>query len=125
MSIERKGRAACSAQPGVEFSNATKLFRQSSHVNSPDEAKRLLPLPFLMAKIGDAAHANKSARCPLHDDGRASFSVFQFNGKWFWKCHAGCGHGDEVHYLKARFNLSTGQAIRRYCELAGLRGGAK
>lgn len=84
-------------------------------------AKRRLPLPALMSAIGDAGHARRSAKCPFHEDGRASFSVFQGrSGQWLFKCHAGCGHGDAVGYLKLKFNLSTGDAIRRYCELAGV-----
>jgi hypothetical protein len=84
-------------------------------------AKRLLSLPALMAALGDAAHAKRSGRCPFHQDGRNSFSVFQGrSGNWFFKCHAGCGHGDAVDYLRLKFNLSVGDAIRRFCELAGV-----
>jgi hypothetical protein len=92
------------------------------HHDDLTEAKRRLPLPRLMALLGDAALARKSARCPFHEDARNSFSVFPSRtGAWLWKCHAGCGHGDGVDYLKLKFNLSTGDAIRRYRELAGLR----
>jgi hypothetical protein len=42
-----------------------------------DEAKRLLPLPQLLERLGLGAHAKKSALCPLHDDKHPSFSVFQ------------------------------------------------
>ena len=85
-------------------------------------AKRRLPLPALMAVLGDTAHARKSARCPFHEDARNSFSVFPSRtGGWLWKCHAGCGHGDGVDYLKLKLNLTTATAIRRYCELAGTR----
>jgi len=31
-----------------------------------DEAKRRLPLPALMARLGLGEHAKKSALCPLH-----------------------------------------------------------
>jgi hypothetical protein len=89
-----------------------------------EEAKRRLPLPQLLAKIGDGDHAKKSTRCPFHEDRRASFSVFQKDGMWFWKCHAGCGHGDGVDYLKKRFALATKHAIGRYCSEAGLSNGA-
>ena len=91
---------------------------------SISEAKRLLPLPQLLTKLGHGEHAKKSARCPFHDDKSASFSVFQ-NGKgaWSWKCHAGCGQGDGVDYLEKCFKLSTRDAIARYCQEAGLRNG--
>ena len=86
------------------------------------EAKRRLPLPALMASLGDAAHARRSAPCPFHQDSRPSFSVFPSRaGGLLWKCHAGCGHGDGVDYLKLKFNLSTADAIRRYYEFAGIR----
>jgi len=84
------------------------------------EAKRRLPLPDLLAKLGLGDHAKKSARCPLHEDGSNSFSVFQHNGGNFWKCHAGCGEGDEVTFLVKHETLSNGDAIRRFCALAGV-----
>ena len=86
------------------------------------EAKRILPLPDLMRKIGDSDHAKVSAFCPFHENKNTeAFSVFQNDkGEWFWKCHAGCGYGDGVDYLKKRFGLSTRDAIARYCMEAGL-----
>lgn len=86
-------------------------------------AKACSPLPQLLVKIGDGEHAKKSARCPFHEDRHNSFSIFQdAGGLWFWKCHAGCGHGDEVDYLKKRLSLSTRDAIAHYCDLAGVNG---
>jgi hypothetical protein len=86
-----------------------------------DEAKRLLPLPQLLERLGLGAHAKKSARCPFHDDEHESFSVFESNaGKGSqWKCHAGCGHGDEIAFLVKRFGISSREAIQRYLEMAG------
>lgn len=86
------------------------------------EAKLRLPLPDLMAELGLAEHAKKSARCPFHDDTHESFSVVKFGNSWIWKCFAGCGKGDEIAFLKKRDRLSNAQAIRRYCELAGVNG---
>ena len=84
-------------------------------------AKNRLPLPALLSALGDSAHARRSARCPFHEDRRNSFSLFLGrSGHWLWKCHSGCGGGDGVDYLKTKYNLSTGDAIRRYCELAGV-----
>ena len=89
------------------------------------EAKRRLPLPVLMDQFGLGAHAKKSARCPFHDDQHNSFSTFQSAvGQWFWKCHAGCGQGDEITLLELLEGLSNGQAIKRYLELAGGNGSA-
>lgn len=84
------------------------------------EAKRRLPLPDLLGRLGLGEHAKRSARCPFHQDKSPSFSVFQSDGLWFWKCHAGCGEGDEITFLEKREGLSNGDAIRRFCELAGV-----
>jgi putative DNA primase/helicase len=76
-----------------------------------------------MNRLGLGDHAKKSARCPLHDDQHNSFSVWQSNdGAWFFKCHAGCGDGDEISFLGLYENLSPGVAIKRYFDLAGLNG---
>ena len=66
------------------------------------EAKRRLPLPALLQRLGLDEHAKKSAQCPCHDDKHNSFSVWQNNGAWFWKCHAGCGGGDEINFIETR-----------------------
>jgi len=88
-----------------------------------DEARRQrLPLPELMNKLGLAEHAKRTAHCPLpgHDDRHPSFSVFQGkDGFWFWKCHAGCGEGDEILFLRKLKGLSTTQAMNLYLEMAG------
>jgi hypothetical protein len=86
-----------------------------------DEAKRGLPLPQLLARLGLGECAKKSAHCPFHDDEHESFSVFQSNdGKgWQWKCHAGCGYGDEIAFLVKHFGISRREAIRRYLDMAG------
>lgn len=87
-----------------------------------DEAKRRLPLPALMRQLGyNEKHIRKTALCPFHSDEHPSFSVFQSkNGKgWQWKCHAGCGYGDEIALLVKHFNISRPEAIRRYLDMAG------
>ncbi|HEU5247212.1 MAG TPA: CHC2 zinc finger domain-containing protein [Candidatus Udaeobacter sp.] len=64
--------------------------------------------------------AKKSARCPFHDDQHNSFSVFKGEScAWFWKCHAGCGQGDEITFLEKHKGISTGEAIRLFREMAG------
>ena len=90
-----------------------------------DEAKRQLPLPQLLARLGFGECAKKSAHCPFHDDEQESFSVFQSNeGKGCqWKCHAGCGHGDEIALLVKRFGISRREAIRRFLDMAGFPAG--
>jgi Protein of unknown function (DUF3631)/CHC2 zinc finger len=84
------------------------------------EAKRRLILPALLHQLGLGDLAKKSARCPFHDDQRNSFSVFKGeSGAWFWKCHAGCGQGDEITFLEKHKGIATGEAIRQFRELAG------
>ena len=84
------------------------------------EAKRRLILPALLPQLGLGHLAKKSARCPFHDDQRNSFSVFKGeSGAWFWKCHAGCGQGDEITFLEKHKGVSTGEAIRLFREMAG------
>jgi hypothetical protein len=86
-----------------------------------DEAKRRLPMPKLMRRMGFLEkHIGESAHCPFHDDTHKSFSVFHSkNGKgWQWKCHAGCGHGDEIAFLVKALNISRREAICRYLDMA-------
>jgi len=87
-----------------------------------DEAKRRLPLPELMANQGLRENAKKSAHCPFpgHEDKHKSFSIFKGNdGFWHWKCHAGCGEGDEIAFLVKHFGISRREAIKRYLDMAG------
>ena len=84
-----------------------------------DQAKRRLPLPELMAQMGLGDRAKKTAHCPFHDDEHKSFSVWQRDGSWFWKCHAGCGEGDEIMFLRERKRLSPTKAMSLYLEMAG------
>jgi len=88
------------------------------------EAKRKLQLPALLHQIGLGEHAKKSARCPFHDDKNNSFSIFRTNGNgsWRWKCFACDKSGDEIDFLAKLEGLSKGEAIRRYCDLAGVNG---
>jgi hypothetical protein len=89
-----------------------------SGVNIP-AAKDGLPLPCLLSRLDLAAHAKRSARCPFHEDHSPSFSVFLGTAGWRWKCHAGCGEGDEIDFLEMYFRISRADAIRRFCDMAG------
>jgi hypothetical protein len=74
-----------------------------------------------MKRLGLAAHAKKSANCPFlgHKDEHPSFSVFQGKGGfWFWKCHAGCGDGDEIMFLRKVKGLSLTEAMNLYLNMA-------
>jgi CHC2 zinc finger len=87
-----------------------------------DEAKARLPLQRLMREVGcQQRQIGSSAYCPFHSDEHKSFSVFQStNGNgWQWKCHAGCGHGDEIDFIAKHFNISRREAIKCYLDMAG------
>jgi hypothetical protein len=88
-----------------------------------DDAKNRLPLPELMAREGFGDRAKKTAHCPFHEDEHKSFSVFKGeDGFWHWKCHAGCGDGDEIMFLRKLKNLSLTEAMNLYLEMAGYPG---
>ena len=83
------------------------------------EAKSKLPMPDLFAKLGIPNKATKLCTCPLHKDDRPSFGIFVAkNGQGKWKCFAGCGHGDEIDFLQAHWNMSRSDAVRKYLEMA-------
>jgi AAA domain/CHC2 zinc finger len=88
-----------------------------------EEAKQRLPLPALMHQCGLGKHAKKSARCPFHDDRHNSFSVWKNgSGRWHWKCHAGCGEGDEINFLQLHRGISQDEAMKMFLEMAGING---
>jgi hypothetical protein len=56
----------------------------------------------------------------FHDDQHKSFSVFEGkDGFWYWKCHAGCGDGDEIMFFRKLKKLSLTDAMNLYLEMAG------
>jgi hypothetical protein len=87
-----------------------------------DEAKRRLPLPELMRRLGyHEKHIGKTALCPFHSDQHPSFSVFQGkDGFWHFKCFV-CDSqgGDEIAFLVKHFGISRSKAISLYLEMAG------
>jgi hypothetical protein len=85
-----------------------------------NEAKARLPLPRLLGVLGMEAHAKKSAKCPFHEDGNASFSVYEKPKGWRFKCHAGCGEGegDEIDFLRIHGGCGKEEAQRRFREMA-------
>ena len=83
-----------------------------------EEAKQRLPLPLLMRQLGLGERAKKSAKCPFHDDRNPSFSVFQIDGSWFYKCHACGATGDEINFLEKHNSISPSDATKLYLEMA-------
>jgi hypothetical protein len=41
---------------------------------------------------------------------------------WFWKCHTGCGEGDEITFLEKHRGISRGEAIKVFLEMAAVNG---
>ncbi len=91
--------------------------------NDIQEAKERLPLPKLMEHYGLAEHAKKSARCPFHEDKKTSFSVWRGDKGWRFKCHAGCGDGDEITFVELKETLPNKDATKRFLALAGIGAG--
>ncbi len=84
-------------------------------------AKERLPLPELMRRLDFGEHARVSAKCPFHEDQKASFSVWEGEQGWQWKCHGACqAHGDEIDFLEKAEGRTKGSAIRQYLHLAGV-----
>lgn len=88
-------------------------------MNTIREAKRKLPLPDLMAMLGYGQAAQRQCQCPFHDDENPSFSVFQKEDRWGWKCHAGCGEGDEIDFVAKVKGLSKSAVSLEFLALAG------
>ena len=107
---------------GFPGSVAAELQRSGRTMRSDEirQARDKLPLRVLMHRLGLGDHAKKSARCPFHEDKHNSFSVWQSDGSWFWKCHAGCGEGDEITFLELLKRISRREAIKLFLETAGV-----
>src|SRR5690349_8550124 len=84
------------------------------------EAKSRLPLPKLMAELRYGDRAKSSAHCMFHDDQSPSFGIFQKDDQWFWKCQAGCGHGDEIHFLAKVKGFDIKEATKEFLRMAGV-----
>lgn len=95
--------------------------------DSLERAKRLLPLPALMQRLGD--HVPTSAKeaktgflinSPLREDRNPSFSVYLHNGEWRWSDKATGDGGDVVSYLQHRDGLDFKAAKAKLLDLAGV-----
>jgi hypothetical protein len=83
-------------------------------------AKLLLPLEEMLDRLQDWDLCVGEKRCPFHKDTSPSFSMFTKDDNQYWKCHAGCGAGDQITYLEIKFSLTRGEAIRLFLEMAGI-----
>ena len=72
----------------------------------------------MLEQLGDWELCVEDRLCPFHDDNSPSFSVFAQGEHQYWKCHAGCGAGDQINYLELKFSLNRGEALRLFLEMA-------
>jgi len=79
--------------------------------------KQSLPLPQLLKALGYGDGNQKKLCCPLHDDHSPSLSIFRKkSGGWGWKCHAGCGFGDEIDFLAKLRGLDPKKDFRKIAD---------
>ena len=83
-----------------------------------ERAKILLPLEEMLVQLEDWEQCVEIKLCPFHEDNSPSFSVFTMGEHQYWKCHAGCGAGDQINYLEKKFSLDRGGALRLFFEMA-------
>lgn len=82
-----------------------------------EKLKQTLPLPQLLKALGFGDGNQKKLCCPLHDDKSPSLSIFRKkNGGWGWKCHAGCGSGDEIDLLAKLRGLDPKKDFRKVAD---------
>jgi hypothetical protein len=86
------------------------------------EAKRRFSLPKLMTETAYGDRVKKRAHCPFHDDQAPSFSVFEKDGQFFWKCFAGCGEGDQIDFIAKAKGIDRKEATKEFLRMAGITG---
>jgi len=72
--------------------------------------------------LGLHGDPKQSCRCPVHKDKHASFSVYRASkdGRWLWKCHAGCGRGDMADLWMLVTGCGKAEALRELRRNFGL-----
>ena len=83
---------------------------------------RNLDVASVWSSLGLHGDPKVSCRCPVHQDSNASFSVYRAakDGRWLWKCHAGCGRGDMVDLWMLATGCDKGSALRELRRNFGL-----
>lgn len=81
-----------------------------------DRIRRDYPLPEIVSASGEKVEKNGSEWalcCPFHGENTPSFTIYRDKSS-VWKFHCfGCGvHGDNIDYVKERYNVETGEAAR-------------
>ncbi len=67
-----------------------------------------------MRLLGDGQRITSGGQpCHLCNAPGTQFCIFKCGGRWTFSCTGKCGRrGDQIDYLKAKFNLANGEAIR-------------
>lgn len=75
---------------------------------------RTMEVGSVWSLLGLQGDPKQSCRCPVHKDKHASFSVYRASkdGRWLWKCHAGCGRGDMADLWMLVTGCGKTEAIR-------------
>lgn len=73
-----------------------------------EAAKSRLPS---ICEILQIEAGTRSTRCPFHEDGSPSLSIYQSGQRW--TCHAGCGSGDVLDMLARLENRPLADILKR------------
>jgi len=89
-------------------------------VKDLDELRAIMPLPRMLEALGlETSARSGNTRSPLRHDKNPSFSVFEFEGRHFWKDHGNTDKGDELDFLKHFYGMDFKQALAKWCDLCG------
>ena len=87
------------------------------------KAKQSLPLPRLLSDLGLAPSRRKARAVRSTKTSTIRFRFGKTAGRSHrFKCHAGCGDGDEINFLELHEKLSRRDAVKRFLDLAAVTG---
>lgn len=89
--------------PGYSKAQSSVTHRKSTTHKLPRNWRDRLPNPALyyvqIDKLGRPNSAGwAQGICPFHEDHDASLSVRLDDPRGYWRCFAGCGHGDLIAF---------------------------
>ena len=93
------------------------------HDSPLEAAKGRLPIPTLWQVLNLPGHPGRECFCPFHENRRTkAASVFEAEGHFFFKCHAGCTDKavDSAGFLALTTGASNEEACRKLIEMAGV-----
>ena len=74
--------------------------------------KQICPLPHLMQLVGLGQYAKSSCPSPFRQDQKASWGIFQYEGRWMYKDFGTGEVGDEIGLLANLHNLDPHDDFR-------------